>query len=58
MSLRQCSFQASLGRCGREATTLFRFFGALVDLAGDSDFAAVGFDDNFDQAQAKTQAAL
>ena len=33
-------------------------FGALVDLAGDGDFAAVGFDDGFDQAQAEAQATL
>src|SRR5664279_1417384 len=29
--------------------------GALVWLAGDSGFAAVGFDDSFDQAQAEAQ---
>ena len=33
-------------------------FGALVDPTGNGSFAAVGFDDGFDQAQAETQAAL
>src|ERR1035437_3733646 len=32
--------------------------GTVVDLAGDGGFAAVGFDDGFDQAQPEAQAAL